>query len=574
MSDAVRRIVRTPLATFGAIQAILLVWWAAFYPGLFSRDSVLYLSHTMAGPWVGDHSVLYDALMWLSFTRTGDLGALTLVQTTAMAGALTFLARSLTRIGAPPRTTTAVAILLPVLPPVGAFTVALWKDVPFTICAITVAAVACRGMNGRTLLGLAALFAGLGLFRANGFLVVAVAVVVLLLVIKTMRVRLALVGAVAAAVPLLLNNLVFPSAGIQAPSATYVYHTAFGDLAYAYRQHPERFGHQDVSVLGRVAPLSRWWEGGGSCASINDLIWRRDFSWEQAEANSAALLDMWRRLLLERTGEVIDARLCRGAIAWRVTADLAQKDGWTYMFSRRANADDYVGPYQVTDFPGRAEVFTLRPAAQWLNHAVNVWLETTYPVDWLMWRGALWAYVTYLAAALAAWAARRKAVIAVAAIVAGQQLAVLANISAQDFRYMASPIVVGALVLPLLVASVLRLVRQAAASAGAAVRRNTVSRDGEQPTLAPIPRPAPEREVAPVAVVAAPPDPAPAPAVSPHRWQRLPITGGFVCVWRPPAAARARRTTPAPRLRVVRRLAVRRSPRASEPRRHYAAVTS
>lgn len=602
--------VRTPLATFAAIQAVLLVWWGAFYPGLFSRDSVLYLSHTMAGPWVSDHSVLYDALVWLSFTYTGDLSAVTLAQTTAMAAALTFLAESLKRVGSPSRTTTVVAVLLPLLPPVGAFTVALWKDVPFTICALFIAGVVCRGLNTRNLLVLTGLFIGLGLFRANGFLVVAVAVVVLLLVTKAKRVRLAVAGIVAAALPLTLSTLVFPATGIQAPSATYVYHTAYGDLAYAYRRHPERFDHRDVSVLGRVAPLSRWWEGGGSCASINDLIWRRDFSWEQAEANSAELLGLWRRLLLERTDEVIDARLCRGAIAWRVTADLTQKDGWTYTFSRRAEADDYAGPYQVTDFPGRSEVFALRPFAQWLNQGANAWLEATYPVDWLMWRGALWAYLTYLAVALAAWAARRRAVIAVAAIVAGQQLAVLANISAQDFRYMASPIVIGLMLLPLLGASAFRLVRQASGAVAGVVGRErqepapvTVPEAAVPKVTIPSPRPAPPAEtstppqppepITPEQVTPEPATPEPvtpepvtpgpvaaeaAEAASPEeprkRWQRLPITGGHVCVWRPPQRTPNTRTTPTRHLRVVRKLAVRRTPPGSGPRKDYADVTS
>lgn len=202
------------LATFLAIQAVLVCWWLAYHPGLFSRDSVLYLSHTMAGPWVSDHSVVYDALLWLSVRVSGDLGLVTLLQTTAMAATLTYLATALRALGAPPRSTTAVAVLMPFLPPVGAFAVTLWKDVPFTLCVVAIAA-SCAGMAAaRTvtvgrLAGLGVLMTALGLFRANGFLIVAVAVVVLVLVVKVMRVRLALVGTVAAAVPLLLTNLVF-----------------------------------------------------------------------------------------------------------------------------------------------------------------------------------------------------------------------------------------------------------------------------------------------------------------------------------------------------------------------------
>ncbi|MGN9836590.1 hypothetical protein ACTMTI_00575 [Nonomuraea sp. H19] len=451
-------------ATFLVIQAVLGCWWAAFYPGLFSRDSVLYLSHTIAGPWISDHSVLYDALLWLSFTRTGDLGAVTFLQTTAMAATLTFLAQSLKAVGAPRKLTTLVVVLMPLAPPVGAFSVTLWKDVPFTICVVAIAGVCARFAARRAvtvpgLIGLAALTLALGLFRANGFLVVGVAVVVLLLIVKTMRVRLLLAGTVAAALPLVLTNLVFPQFGIAAPSKTYVYHTAFGDIAVAYRDRPDLFTEQDKALMTSVAPLTRWWEGG-TCYTINPLIWRRNFSWPQADAHATELLELWRRLLVAEPRMVIDTRLCRGAIAWKPVQDESATGGTTYRFSRRPNADTYVGPTKVTDFPGRW-VYSLRPLSQELHQVGDSWLTAALApqYDWVLWRGASWAYLSYLAVGLAAWVLRNRYVVGVAAVVAGQQLAILANISAQDFRYMASPILIGALLVPLLLGSVGRLVR-------------------------------------------------------------------------------------------------------------------
>lgn len=445
-------------STFPVIQVVLLAWWAAFYPGLFSRDSVLYLSHTMVGPWVSDHSVLYDALLWLSVRLTGDISAVTLLQTTAMAAAITFLARSLIALGAPRRWTTATAVLLPFLPPLGAFSVTFWKDVPFTICAIAIAAVCARIAtdkdltNGR-LAALGALFTGLGLFRANGFLVVAIAVVALLVVISAMRVRLALVGAAAAAIPLLLTNLLFPLVGIQAPSKTYVYHTAFGDIAVAFRERQDLFDNRDRAMLATVAPLKRW-EKGGICHTINPLIWRGDFSWAQADAHATELLDLWKRLLVKDPELIIDTRLCRGAIAWQIWAHDEETGGDTYRFSRRPNADSYVGVDQVSDYPVR-ERFTLRPLNEGMHQLAGSWLDVALneAVDWLLWRGALWSYVAYLAVALAAWSRRNRYILGIAAIVVGQQLAILANISAQDFRYMASPIFIGILLLPLLFSS-------------------------------------------------------------------------------------------------------------------------
>ncbi|NUR85964.1 MAG: hypothetical protein HOY71_17940 [Nonomuraea sp.] len=274
----------------------------------------------------------------------------------------------------------------------------------------------------------------------------------------TRRVRLALVGAVAAAVPLLLTSLVFPAAGIAAPSSTYVYHTAFGDVAVAFRDRPELFTERDRALMSAVAPLRRWWEGG-TCATVNPLIWRHDFDWQAADAHAGELLGLWERLLAADPGLIVGARLCRGAIAWRPVQDPSTVGGTTYRLSRRPTADTYVGPGRVPDFAGRW-VFSHRPLSNELNRVADPWLTGALAPgwDWVLWRGATWTYLVYAAVALGAFALRNRYVAGVAAVVAGQQLAVLANISAQDFRYMAAPIFVGLLLMPLLVASAARLV--------------------------------------------------------------------------------------------------------------------
>lgn len=114
-------------------------------------------------------------------------------------------------------------------------------------------------------------------------------------------------------------------------------------------------------------------------------------------------------------------------------------------------------------------MYSLRPLSLELNQVADPWLTGALMPewDWVLWRGASWAYLSYLAVGLGAWALRNRYVLGVAAVVAGQQLAVLANISAQDFRYMASPIFIGALLVPLFLGSLVRL----SAEAGQALRR-------------------------------------------------------------------------------------------------------
>ncbi|MFC7590128.1 hypothetical protein ACFQYP_45395 [Nonomuraea antimicrobica] len=52
--------------------------------------------------------------------------------------------------------------------------------------------------------------------------------------------------------------------------------------------------------------------GGGTCATVNPLIWRRGFDWTQADAHATGLLELWRRLLVTQPGTVVETRLCRG----------------------------------------------------------------------------------------------------------------------------------------------------------------------------------------------------------------------------------------------------------------------
>ncbi|WP_431893857.1 hypothetical protein [Nonomuraea sp. bgisy101] len=447
---------RPTVRIFLWIQAVLLLWWAAFYPGLFSRDSVLYLSHTIVGPWVSDHSVLYDALLWLSVKATGAVSPVTLLQTTGMALAISLLAQELKGLGAPRLPTTLAAVLLPFAPPFGAFSVTFWKDVPFTACVIGITAVCARiardrGPTRGTLVALGAVMLGAGLFRANGFMVVGIVVLALMIIGKGTRLRLAAVGLGAAAVPVLLTNLVLPQVGIVPPSRTFVYHTAYGDIAVAWKERTDLFTTQDVALMAEIAPLERWWRGG-NCNTINPLIWRGDFDWRRSDELSPQVMALWQRILVEAPDQVIRTRLCRGAIAWRPGADRWSEGGATYHFSSRWFAWEYVGPDMIERHP-ELESFNLSPLSWPLHDVADQWLDASFApdLDWLVWRGPIWCYAAYVALALAAWLRGNRWVLGIAAAMLGQQLAVLANISAQDFRYMASPIFIGFLMLPLLV---------------------------------------------------------------------------------------------------------------------------
>src|SRR5260370_19702152 len=183
---------RLPLATYLACQVIFLFWWMAFYPGLMSYDSVVYVLHVTTGPWVSDHSVLYDSLVWLSLHATGGLAALTLAQTVAISAALGYTVAAFRRLGVPGTWTAVAAATVAALPSTCTFIIFIWKDVPFVICSYLIVPTVAHLVSLRGLprwrrdrrvvwligaLGLGML--GMMLFRLNGVLMGVVAALAL-----------------------------------------------------------------------------------------------------------------------------------------------------------------------------------------------------------------------------------------------------------------------------------------------------------------------------------------------------------------------------------------------------------
>ena len=100
-------------------------------------------------------------------------------------------------------------------------------------------------------------------------------------------------------------------------------------------------------------------------------------------------------------------------------------------------------PYR---FAPRAE-----PLSKDLNVAGNfLWnVSSTPQLQWLLWRGPFWCYLSYLILFAVARARRNWALLGLGAIIAAQQLGVLVDIPAQLYRYMISPVFIGIMLIPL-----------------------------------------------------------------------------------------------------------------------------
>jgi len=456
-----------PLATYAACQLIFLIWWAAFYPGLASYDSIVYVLHVTTGPWVANHSVVYDSLVWVSLHLTGNYAALTLGQTVAASASLAYAVAAFRRLGVPGRWTAIAAVVLAALPPTGTLIVFVWKDTAFTLCTVLVAAtlahlVSLRGRPGwpgdrKVTLLIAALgleLLGMCLFRPNGFLFVGLSAIGLVILLPRVRGRVAAVAVGAICVFFVLSYIVYPAVGIQKAPTSLTYGPAYADVAVAYAGSPSSFTPADTALMTRVAPLAAW-RSGADCYSSDTTTSAAPGFTERAERLNSQMLALWVRILKRTPNLILGARICRASIAWSIFNGPPKLRGGVEvpldsppanLFGLARVHDVRHNPYHATFYPHPLSV-KLHKVAEFLYTA-----SETPQLQWLLWRGAFWCYLSYLALFACARARRNWAVLSVGAILLGQQLGIMLDNPAQLYRYMISPIFIGVLLVPLLFA--------------------------------------------------------------------------------------------------------------------------
>jgi len=450
-----------------------------------NRDSITYVVHVTSGPWVNNHSVLYDSLVWLSLHTTGDLGALTLAQTIAMSAALAYSVAAFRRLGVPGRPVAVAAVVVAALPPLGSFVIFIWKDVPFSICAYLVVPTVAHLLSLRQgpgwparprgdtapvwgtppdphgpqsprsdrrvtwlLVALGLELLGMCLFRNNGFAPVTVAASLLIAALPGIRSRLAVTAAAALCATFVLTLFVYPAAGIQPMPSSLALGPVYADIAVAYAGAPSTFTAADKSAMQRVEPLAEWVKNANCYDS--DMTTHPAGFVQRASQESGQLTSLWLRVLKRSPQLIVGARVCRGSIAWMVFP--GSRSAHAFLYGSKIPADLYGAASlpNVRDNQYRADLAT-RPLSAGAN-SMTVFARGACEVpqlEWLLWRGATWCYIAYLIVWAVARRRRHWSLLALVAIVVGQQLTVFADIPTQAFRYMANPIYIGIMLLPL-----------------------------------------------------------------------------------------------------------------------------
>lgn len=420
----------------------MLLWFAAFRPGIMSADSLAHWGEATEGGWTDLHPPAYTALMWVSASVAGSPSLLALGQSLLLAAALVAAAQALVRLGAPRRATLVVTGALAATPMVGAVSVSLWKDVPYTGAllfavarVLDVAAARADGDSAgcrSSVISCALWLGAAALLRQNGLMFALPLLLLVSLLVREVR-RLCLVLASALLVMVVsVKAVVFPAAGVRPSPAFATLATFSHDIAAVAADDPGSFDADERALLERVAPFESWRAvyQASTCSSLN-WVFDPSFHWDQAEGAESEYLYLWSEVLAGHPGRVLGNRLCVGAIAWRPVPS-----GSLYTVGRGVDPNDY----------GLETVPVVRAANQVALDLLDVSDEAS--VQWLAWRAPPWIYVAYVLVGVAAWRRRQLVLLLAVAPLAAQQLSVLPLNPAQDARYMIFSLVYAVMLLP------------------------------------------------------------------------------------------------------------------------------
>jgi hypothetical protein len=366
----------------------MLAWFVALRPGVMNHDSVDVWHQVQAGRWIDWHSPILTAVNWLSWKLMGTPSLATLLYSLALAAAMAHLVNVLVRCGSPRRVTWGLAFVVALSPTMGAFSVHVIKDVPFTACYLVIVALVAhaalpqrRGalvtVSRREVVISAGCVAMALLVRPNGIVMVLLVAPVALIVVREHRRLLAASWAAAILTFFVVKSVVYPVAGVREPPANLPAGLAIFDLAALAATEPESLPAQDLALVNEVAPPERW-------QTAFDCHWsgrRVRFSTERAAELAPELQAAWRRALRRDPLKVLGIHLCASSPAWnpwpsKEESQVLETVYWRVVPHPWANLETHPVWLGYTEFAQELVRDAADPAWQWIK-----------------WRSATWVYV-------------------------------------------------------------------------------------------------------------------------------------------------------------------------------------
>jgi len=406
--------------------APLLVWWLGWFPGFMSSDSIDQLGQVDRFDFFNFHPIVHTFSMWVATRVWDNPGAITLLQVLILAGLLGFLARRLTQVGVPWWLTVAAAWITAALPMVGATTITIWKDIPYSLAMVwafaeLLALARDRDRFWSSWWGPLRLGTALGLMwalRANGKVTVVIFAVALAIGFwRQWRRLLAAGGAVVAVgivIPAVLLTVLSVNPGTIEPAEVFL-----PDVAAVVVNDPDWFGDADLARLQAIAPIEVW-QGQYECSDSTPLVFDPNFNHAPPRENPWEYRSLVARTAITHLPTVVGHRWCAASflfVPWPRDGSYLHRPPFEIPPNTLGIARD-----SISD---RAYSFTL---------AQYQWIEKP-GVEWLTWRPALVVLVgiaTYIGIGVRR---RLRPLLWAGGLIGAQLLNVAAMTPAHEFRY-------------------------------------------------------------------------------------------------------------------------------------------
>ncbi len=426
-----------------ALSLPMMGWFVAFHPAVMTNDSLAIWKQATEDRVVDGGSPLYVSLAWASSLLVGSPWLLIVGQILLLAVAFCEIGRALVRLGVPRWFVWPVTIIAVCQPTVGAFSVQMWKDVPYTACLLLVLASILRLVGARLdgapnvyelrMLYVAATFAMF--FRQNGLLVVvAIGLATIFFLGRPVRRPVLIVLAGAMMTFGVVRVAGYQVAGVEAAPAWLPVAWMASDIANVYESHPETFEPDDLELMSSMLPLDGWL-AGADCYTLDFLVYGQPLDTDVLGDRREEVVDLWWEVLREQPGAVLGQHVCAASIAWR---PMSVHDSISVMYTVSAGIDP--NALQLSTDP------LIDDANELALDILRTWDLRTW--HWLTWRAATWIYPTYVIAVLLA--VRRRSVIWLAPIapMLAQQASLFVVNPAQDARYMIASLFAAYLLIP------------------------------------------------------------------------------------------------------------------------------
>ena len=305
------------------LMATSMVMLLVFYPGLMTSDSLDQWRQAGTMGFSDAHPLLYSLLMVLLRAVWDSPAAVALCQSIAFSLACGWLLAQLRHyLQAPARAAWLAAWLLALFPLLPMTAVTLWKDVPYAAAVIAltgwvVAALAAGPsamIRWRGVIALSLLLFCVMAMRHNGPPVAIAVVLMLVLLSRSSRWRVAAAGGLALVLMLLLKGPLTSALDVERKSVSYILYSHHIAAHLAEGHLPD--AAKDRELLHRINPLQNDW--AYNCATVNPVVFNPDFDRRHAQANKDELLRILLELAQKRPDIEYRHGLCASGLIWRI----------------------------------------------------------------------------------------------------------------------------------------------------------------------------------------------------------------------------------------------------------------